>query len=936
MANRNIAFTITLNGTEQVFNSIAELEQAIQTATRELKTFTGSEQDFKKLQEEIKKANTELNKVKESTRGLSTEKQIGEFLKFGQVVTAAFGAATTALSLFGRENTDITEAAAKAQQILTLQFSLVTLAKEKDTIKTVLNTAATIANTLATQGLVAATRVLYALIKTNPLGALLTVISLVVSAIVLFKDSTEDAAKAEEDFQKVLKKGQTERQRNIQLLQSQGKTEVEIAKQALENAEDRFRFAQFYYLNTSRQSANFNAVEEEYDTAKFERTIAQNNLEQSIARANKENDEDEQSRKKALEEQDRKRLERLREELNFLIELSKRRTEIFGMVVQPNEQEEVDANIVKNLKERIEKLKQLKVEQENLNPSQERFNKLVDDLNSIVDDEGAVKLLDLTFNLEKSFKKLNDSEFITENNLKKVYGEINSEITNLIESNGELFDKENQQNILGYGENLQKVLFAASEINKVSKNLVTDGFLNKLRDLQIEIQTPIPPGDPISQKQAIENLEELKKQFINTYSVGIFKSEDYQKKLKIAREIGDSAIKELNDSVIEGASKTFDALNSTTNELLEFRKGITGTYFEVGDLIKELTNLSNVEIFDKLSKQMGLLSQMFNIDVDSLKVLKETLSGIQEQISKGTFDPEKIYGEEVLKFEEFLSSQRIDISKLTYEQKLKLLEQFLSLEVEQTEDAEQKKQQAQQKTIDKILEQIAVFQQALQVIQQTASDFYQFQFDQLEKRNKRVQDSIVGNSRRANELRLEQDKAYLAERERLEKKQAKLQLRLSLAQTIANVAQAVAQSLGTPVLAAIVAAAGAVQIGLITQQIGAVDSYKRGGRIKKSQGGWVTGPSHENGGVKFQGGGVELEGNEAVINRLSSLRYSDILSSINMEGGGRPIVMNNFDDSRIVEAIARQRSTPIRAYVVESDITSSQTINKRLELLSQI
>ena len=932
MANRNIAFTISLNGTEQVFNSIAELEQAIRTATQELKTFTGSEEDFKRLQEEIKRANNELNKVKESTRGLSAQKQISEFLKFGQIVTAAFGAATTALSLFGRENTDVTEAAAKAQQILTLQFSLVALAKEKDTIKTVLNTAATIANTLATQGLTAATRVLYTLMKANPFGALLTIISLVVGAVLLFTDSTEDATKAEEDFQKTLKKGQTERQRNIQLLQSQGKTEVEIAKQALKNAEDRFRFAQFYYLNTSKDSKNFAAVEEELDNAKFERTLAQNNLEQAIARTNKENDEDEERRKKALEEAERRRIARLREELNLLLDLDKRRTEIFGMVIQPNEQEDVDAKIVEDLKNRIEKLKQLKVEQENLTPSQERFNKLVDDLNTLVKDEGAAVLLGLTIDLEKSFKNLGDSKFLTGENLKKVFGDIDSAIKQTIDSNEKLFDEKNQENIRGYGENLQKVLTAVSEINKISKNLVNEGFLNKLRDLQIQIQT----GDPIQQKQAIENLDKLRQQFINTYSVGIFKSEEYQKRLKIARQVGDDAVNQLNQSVRENAGITFDALNSTNNQLLEFRKGIAGTYIEVSVLVKELANLSDVEIFGKLSEQMGLLSQMFSIDVDSVKVLKETLSGIQEEILQGTFDVERNYGDEVLKFQEFLATQGINISELSYEKKLALLEKFLSAEVEATEQAEEKKQNANQKTIDKILEQIGIFQQALQTIQQTVSDFYQFQFDQLEKRNKRVQDTIVGDSKRANELRLQQEKAYLAERDRLEKKQAKIQLRLTLAQTIANVAQAVAQSLGTPILAGIIAAAGAVQIGLVTQQLAAVDSYKRGGRIKKSQGGWVTGPSHENGGVKFQGGGVELEGNEAVINRLSSLRYSDILSSINMEGGGRPIVMNNFDDSRIVEAIARQRSTPIRAYVVESDITNAQTINKRLELLSQI
>jgi hypothetical protein len=80
--------------------------------------------------------------------------------------------------------------------------------------------------------------------------------------------------------------------------------------------------------------------------------------------------------------------------------------------------------------------------------------------------------------------------------------------------------------------------------------------------------------------------------------------------------------------------------------------------------------------------------------------------------------------------------------------------------------------------------------------------------------------------------------------------------------------------------------------------------------------------------------GFELEGNEAVINRQSSLNYMGLLDQINQSGGGKPI-FNNFDDSRIVEAIYKQRSEPIRAYVVESDITNKQQVTRRLEQLAQ-
>jgi hypothetical protein len=133
----------------------------------------------------------------------------------------------------------------------------------------------------------------------------------------------------------------------------------------------------------------------------------------------------------------------------------------------------------------------------------------------------------------------------------------------------------------------------------------------------------------------------------------------------------------------------------------------------------------------------------------------------------------------------------------------------------------------------------------------------------------------------------------------------------------------------------LVAALSAVQTGIIATQLANIDSYRSGGRLKRQGGGMVFGPSHEYGGVRFQQGGIELEGNESVINRVSTVNYMGLLSQINQAGCGRPIGPG-YDDSRIVEAIAKQRNTPIRAYVVESDITAKQETARRLEKLSQI
>ena len=200
---------------------------------------------------------------------------------------------------------------------------------------------------------------------------------------------------------------------------------------------------------------------------------------------------------------------------------------------------------------------------------------------------------------------------------------------------------------------------------------------------------------------------------------------------------------------------------------------------------------------------------------------------------------------------------------------------------------------------------------------------------------------VVGDTEEANAKRLELQEEYEKQREELEKKAARASLQVQLAQAIANTAQAITRvfaqegTLGF-ITSGLVAAANAVQIGLIAEQLSMIDSMQRGGIIK-GQGGLVLGPSHEQGGVRYARGGVELEGGEAVINRQSTLQYGSLLSQLNQMGGGRPLMVNSsFDDTRLVEALAKQRSEPIRAYVLEQDITNKQGVTKRLEQLSQI
>jgi hypothetical protein len=183
------------------------------------------------------------------------------------------------------------------------------------------------------------------------------------------------------------------------------------------------------------------------------------------------------------------------------------------------------------------------------------------------------------------------------------------------------------------------------------------------------------------------------------------------------------------------------------------------------------------------------------------------------------------------------------------------------------------------------------------------------------------------------EKKLENEKSYQAKKAQIEKEARIKSLQFQIAQSIADATAATIKTFAqygfTPVgfvLAGLGAALMVAQVAIIKGQLNAEQSMARGGLVK--------GRSHEQGGVRYANGGVTMEGNEAVINRRSTLQYGSLLSQINEQGGGKPIYINSAMDSRLIEVLASQKQAPIRAYVLETDITKSQAINRRLEALA--
>lgn len=116
-----------------------------------------------------------------------------------------------------------------------------------------------------------------------------------------------------------------------------------------------------------------------------------------------------------------------------------------------------------------------------------------------------------------------------------------------------------------------------------------------------------------------------------------------------------------------------------------------------------------------------------------------------------------------------------------------------------------------------------------------------------------------------------------AEIAKKEKQMKRLDLITQIAGGIANTASGVTKALGLVfplnlIVAGIVGAMGAVQVGIMTRQL-----------TKLADGGEINGPSHANGGVKISGTNIEVEGGEYVVNKDTTRKNKGLVSFINQQ-----------------------------------------------------
>ena len=1080
MAQKNIGLRIEINGFKGVVTNLEQLNTLIKESKEDLQQLEIGSSLFNELTGQIKTAETQYKKFQEAAQGQSLEKSLEGYGKLVGGITSSFAAAQAAVSLFGTESEAITEAATKAQNLLTLALAARSIGEIKAGLTIVATTIATKAQTLATNAATSSLRVLYTTIAANPMTALLSVLGLAVTAFLAFSSSADDAAESQKEFNESVKKEAGQTIGTLKTLSAtimNNKISIDQRKKAIE---DLRKIAGPYYEDLSDEQILTR------DLTKDVKELTAAVIKQAEAQALRQRIQERATQILTLEDE----LAAAQQLVDKYEELEGATTGVIGggsvggfggaqtsAIVNTNKL----AGAVSSLNEVQSKLTGLRNQSEKdirrLTSAETTYTKVLGDgLKEFKEQNKEIqktiinlkqleiaKLRSDTLKksleeLGKEFKAISEASILPL--LEKRIDELENEITfltGLLETDatklGKTIDNifggivtsltEDELKIIKAGDQYLKIFTEIfGEITKDSQSL--NNFLTGKLSLSIEeIDKKIKDIDTLkilSDEQRVEllnyfnsiqnkttefetvliKIRELQKGLGLTqtqsktqgdlYKLLIGFAKEYEELLRdssnnaelAGKKLTESVKKQLNDLniLVEGVNlsdifgdstppmdeaglKRFEETKAKVEEynktivdlvdklktgvitITDFSVLVGNTAVEISKTNREFNKLKDQsEAFRKsvkdlatsgdLEKFQQFLESIGATEIDFLKLITSDLEKFRKEfgdadliniftnVGNSITDLDKKTREELEGWLTYLVTTAQTIKTEFGDEAAKSIEEAIDRIQKALKKLPKEVDEDFQNLLENILKGLQIFTQSINQIAALTRDRFSFELEELESKYNKTLSQVVGDTKQANDKRLELEQQYQTDKAAIEKKARVRSLQFQLAQTIADTAAAVVRTIAefgaTPLgigLSLVAGGIGAAQVGLIAEQISFAQSLRRGGNLSRmAAGGTITGPSHENGGVKFQNGGFELEGNEAVINRISTLNYSGLLSQINESGGGRPILVSSPMDSRLIEVLAKDRQTPIRAYVVEQDITEAQQINRKLEQLA--
>lgn len=201
---------------------------------------------------------------------------------------------------------------------------------------------------------------------------------------------------------------------------------------------------------------------------------------------------------------------------------------------------------------------------------------------------------------------------------------------------------------------------------------------------------------------------------------------------------------------------------------------------------------------------------------------------------------------------------------------------FMDFAIEETQQKLEEVENLHDKALDKVEESADKIRELNEKLRDSNNTNKQATAEQL------ADEQLLYAQRVAEEKKLaEQEKALKNKQAQQEAKARKMELGYQMVMAIANTAQGASKALATwgwplgAVFAGVMAALGAVQVGLIAAQMSKIKP------VKYAEGGIIEGRSHAQGGERIGNTNIEVEGGEMVVSKKNSERYKDVLYKIN-------------------------------------------------------
>lgn len=185
MANKEIAFSLKVDGVDKTITSINDLDASIQSLEESLKSAQFGTQEFKQLQDQLVKARSAKEDLDKAFEGKGAEKQLQTIAGAADLVSGSFALASQATTLFGKESENLAKIEAKAQQAIAVVMSVRAI---KDGLintqleRRIILEKAAAAGTALLNGI---NKALNITLTANPIGLIVTALGLLVVGIAM-------------------------------------------------------------------------------------------------------------------------------------------------------------------------------------------------------------------------------------------------------------------------------------------------------------------------------------------------------------------------------------------------------------------------------------------------------------------------------------------------------------------------------------------------------------------------------------------------------------------------------------------------------------------------------------------------------------------------------------------------------------------------------